>query len=83
MMPPSEAKKRANKKWDAAHRADYWRCTVSFRAEEKEMVTARAAELGQTVAEYIRGLVLLDIHPVEDDHGVFNAEDIDLPDFGE
>ena len=82
-MPPSEAKKRANRKWDEAHRADYWRCTIAFRADEKEMVNARAAKLGQTVSEYIRGLVFQDIHPEEDHPGVFSAEDIDLPDFGE
>ena len=82
-MPSAEAKKRAKRKWDGVHCTDYWHCKVAFRAEEKKMITDRAAELGQTVSDYIRDLVFQDIHQEEDHPGVFSAEDIDLPDFGE
>lgn len=82
-MPSSEAKKRANRTWDEAHCPDCWRCTVTFQTEEKEIVTARATKLGLTVSDYIRDLVFQDIHPEDDHPGIFSAEDIDLPDFGE
>ena len=65
-MPPSEAKKRANRKWDEAHRADYWRCTIVFPAQEREAIQARAEELGIPVSEYIRSLIREDLSTGQD-----------------
>lgn len=56
-MPVSEARKKANRKWDEAHRGDYWRCTIVFPVEEREQVQAQAAAHGLTVSEYIRSLI--------------------------
>lgn len=56
-MAVSEAKKAANRRWDEANRSRYWRATVVFPIEEKETVMAKAARRGQTLSEYIRGLI--------------------------
>lgn len=60
-MPPSDAKKKANRKWNEANKDRYWNCIVMFPAEEKDAVKARAASLGLSVSEYIRGLIHADI----------------------
>jgi len=59
-MPISEAKKRANRKWDEAHRSDYWRCTIVFPAEEKQAVIDKASAAGLSLSDYIRGLIAKD-----------------------
>ena len=56
-MAVSEAKKKANLKWDQAHRADYWRATIVFPIAEKETVIEQANAAGLTLSEYIRKLV--------------------------
>ena len=61
-MPISEAKKRANKKWDEEHRDEYWRATIVFPAEERETVQERARARGQSVSDYIRELVRKDLN---------------------
>lgn len=60
-MPISEARKKANQKWDQAHRSDYWRCTIVFPINEKQAVTDRAAALGLSLSDYVRGLIQDDI----------------------
>ncbi len=60
-MPLSEARKRANRKWDEANREKYWRCTVMIPVVEKERIVAQAAKSGKGVSEYIRGLIEEDI----------------------
>ena len=60
-MAISDAQKKATRKWNEAHRSDYWRCTVMIPAEDKERVLARAADRGQSVSEYIRALIHEDI----------------------
>lgn len=56
-MAVSEAKKKANLKWDQAHRSDYWRATIVFPIAEKETVIEQANAAGLTLSEYIRKLV--------------------------
>lgn len=56
-MAVSEAKKAANRRWDEANRGRYWRATVVFPIEDKEVIMAKAARRGQTLSEYIRGLI--------------------------
>ena len=34
-MAITEARKKANHKWDEANRDRYWKCTVRFPAEDK------------------------------------------------
>ncbi len=60
-MPISNARRKANRKWDEANRDRYWSCMVRFPAEEKERIAARAAQLGVSISEYIRGLVYADL----------------------
>lgn len=60
MAAISEAKRRANRKWDEAHRGNYWRCTIVFPAEEKQSVIDQAAAAGLSISEYIRGLIAQD-----------------------
>ncbi len=60
-MPPlTEARKRANRKWDEAHRGDYWRCTIVFPIEEKDQVMQQAEAAGVSLSEYIRQLIAQD-----------------------
>lgn len=56
-MPVSEAKKKANLKWDQAHRADYWRCTIVFPIQEKERVIEQARSAGLSISDYVRQLI--------------------------
>lgn len=60
-MAVSEAQKKATKKWDEAHRSDYWRCTIVFPAEEKQKVIDRAAAVNLSISDYVRGLIEKDI----------------------
>lgn len=60
-MPISNARKNANRKWDVLNRDRYWVCTLRFPAADKQVVVARAAELGIPVSEYIRNLVCSDL----------------------
>lgn len=53
----SEAKKKANLKWDQAHRADYWRCTIVFPIQEKERVLEQARAAGLSISDYVRQLI--------------------------
>ena len=56
-MAVSEAKKKANLKWDQASRADDWRATIVFPIEEKQQIIDQAARRGLTLSEYIRTLI--------------------------
>ncbi len=60
-MPVSNARKKANRKWDDSNRDRYWQCLLRFPAADKQVVVARAAQLGVPVSEYIRGLVYSDL----------------------
>ncbi len=60
-MPISNARKKANRKWDEQNRDRYWPCLLRFPAADKPVIVARAASKGQTVSEYIRGLVYADL----------------------
>ena len=60
-MPVSNARKKANRKWDDSNRDRYWQCLLRFPAADKQVVVARAARLGVPVSEYIRGLVYADL----------------------
>ena len=59
-MPVSDARKKANRKWNEAHSVDYWRCTVMIPAEEKQSVLDKAAARGMSISEYIRFLISRD-----------------------
>ena len=50
-MPVSEAKKKANEKWNKAH--PYARITLIMDAEQKQQIKAAAAQAGQSVNAYI------------------------------
>ena len=60
-MATSEARKKANRKWDEKNRDRYWQCPLRFPAGDRQVVVARAATLGVPVSEYIRGLVYADL----------------------
>ena len=60
-MPVSNARKKANRKWDETNRDRYWQCLLRFPAADKQVVVARAAQLGVPVSEYIRGLIYSDL----------------------
>ena len=64
-MPVSNARKKANRKWDETNRDRYWQCLLRFPAADKQVVVARAAALGVPVSEYIRGLVYADLGKTE------------------
>ena len=53
-MAISEARKKANRKWDEANKDRYWQCTVRFKAEDKKYLLAAAAKEGLSVSEFIR-----------------------------
>ena len=65
-MPTYDAQKKAIRKWNEAHRGDYWRCTVTFPVAEKARVSAKAAAHGMTVSEYIRYLIDSDSIVIEE-----------------
>ena len=60
-MAISQARKKANRKWDEANRDRYWVCTLRFPAADREVIFARAADMNVPVSDYIRGLVYADI----------------------
>lgn len=60
-MPISNARKKANRKWDEQNRDRYWPCLLRFPAADKSVIVARAESLGMTVSEYIRSLVHADL----------------------
>ena len=64
-MPVSNARKKANRKWDDLNRDRYWQCPLRFPAADKQVVVARAAELGISVSEYIRNLIYSDLGKTE------------------
>ena len=64
-MPVSNARKKANRKWDELNRDRYWVCTLRFPAADKQVVIARAAEIGIPVSEYIRNLIYSDLGKTE------------------
>ena len=61
-MPVSNARKKANRKWDESNRDRYWQCPLRFPAADKQVIIARAAALGLPVSKYIMGLVYEDVH---------------------
>ncbi|MBQ3802717.1 MAG: hypothetical protein II845_03375 [Oscillospiraceae bacterium] len=64
-MPVSNARKKANRKWDDLNRDRYWQCLLRFPAADKQVVVARAAEIGVPVSEYIRNLIYSDLGKTE------------------
>ena len=60
-MPISNARKKANRKWDEHNRDRYWPCSVRFPATDKQVIVARAESRGLPVSEYIRSLVYSDL----------------------
>ena len=64
-MPVSNARKKANRKWDDLNRDRYWVYTLRFPAADKQVVIARAAEIGVPVSEYIRNLIYSDLGKTE------------------
>ena len=60
-MPISNARRKANRKWDEANRDRYWSCMVRFPAEDRERIASHAAQLGISISEYIRSLVNADL----------------------
>ena len=60
-MAVSEAKKKSNLKWDRENAYRYWRATIVFPIEEKPAVLARAAALGLSLSDYLRGLCRADM----------------------
>lgn len=58
MASMSEARQRANKKWNDAHMKDkYDRIQLVVPKGEREVIKGRAADLGKSVNGYIMGLV--------------------------
>lgn len=66
-MPISEAKKRANRKWDEENRERFWRATVVFPAEEKAEVMAAAERRGMSFSDYARRLIRDDMEREKSD----------------
>ena len=50
-MPPSDAQKKASKKWDAANMQNL---SVKVRREYADQVRAKAAEKGTTIGAILR-----------------------------
>ena len=61
IMPLSESRTKANRKWDEANRDRYWVCYLRFPAADREVIFERASACGLTVSEYIRNLVYTDL----------------------
>ena len=61
MAKYTEAKAKANRKWDEANRANYWRATIVFPVDEKAEVMSRAEELGKSLSDYVRDLIKADM----------------------
>lgn len=58
-MPISEAKKRANKKWNDAHMKErYDRVQLVLPAGRKAMLDAAAAAAGESVNGYVQRAIL-------------------------
>ena len=61
-MPISEARKRANKKWNDAHMKErYDRVQIVLPAGRKQAVEARAAEGGESVNGFVNRLLRADM----------------------
>ena len=60
-MPVTQARKKANRKWNEANRDRYWACYLRFPAADRQVVIERASAQGLSVAEYIRNLVYSDL----------------------
>lgn len=61
-MPISEARKRANKKWNDAHMKErYDRVQIVLPAGRKQAVEARAAEHGESVNGLVNRLLREDM----------------------
>lgn len=60
-MAVTEAKRKANRKWDEAHRGNYWRCTIVFPAEEKQKIIDKANAANLSISDYVRGLIEKDV----------------------
>lgn len=62
MAPISEARKRANKKWNDANMKEmYDRIQLVVPKGQREIIKDRAAALGLSVNQYILGLVASDL----------------------
>jgi hypothetical protein len=64
-MPVSDAKKQSNLKWNRENAFRYWRATVIFPAEDRQAILSRAAALGLSLSDYVRGLVSADMEANE------------------
>lgn len=53
-MPITEARKKANHKWDEANRDRSWKCTVRFPTEDEKYLVAAVAKDGTPVAEFVQ-----------------------------
>ena len=61
-MPISEAKKRANKKWNDAHMTErYDRVQIVLPAGRKQAVEAHAAQGGESVNGFVNRLIREDM----------------------
>lgn len=59
-MPMSEAKRKANKKWNDAHLKErYDRIQVLVQKGQKDVIKSSALARGETVNEYIRRAIAL------------------------
>lgn len=66
-MAVSEAKKRANIKWNKANADKYWRATIMIPVEEKAAIMEAAAKRGLSLSEYVRALVKADMERIEEE----------------
>ena len=58
-MPLSEARKKANKKWNDEHLAErYDRIQIVVAKGQKEVIQSAAAVCGESVSEYIKKAVI-------------------------
>ena len=60
-MSLTESRKKANRKWNEAHRDRYWACFVRLPAADRQVIVERASAQGLTVSEYVRGLIYADL----------------------
>ena len=60
-MSLTESRKKANRKWNEAHRYRYWACFVRLPAADRQVIIERASAQGLTVSEYVRGLIYADL----------------------
>ena len=79
-MPISEAKKRANKKWNDAHMKErYDRVQLVLPAGRKAILDAAAADAGESVNGYVQRAILdrmgLEDWPVSQTHPEGNNDE--------